>query len=348
VVVALGGSAGCGAPDPAADAPVAAEPVPADAPVAVEPVPAEPSPAVQPPAERTSERPPDDPVPPPDEGPRPGTPPEVVEEDSIANHPTYDELAPAGGGIGRDRSDSPNRKPEGDAAEAAADIRWITIPPGRYQVGAAVGEPYSDGLQSPPIDVEVTAAFQIAATETTNHQYALYYGLLWHLDNAWPAMRVNWHQATAFCEAVGGRLPTEAEWEVAARAGSTSAWSFGNDRDALFEHAWFGQPADRSPFPVASLEPNDWGLYDMHGNVWEWTSDCQEEGIYARLGGKEGLTLDDVIGVETPHCDQRMLRGGSFLDEARAQRSVHRVPYVAMHRCGTIGFRCVKGPERGD
>ena len=272
----------------------------------------------------------------------PEAPPPPPEE--IRNVVTMDLLAPVG--AGHVEGDSPNRVPQGDAAAAAAAMRWVTIEPGRYQVGTRPDEPFADGRQGPASYVQVAEPFQIAATETTNHQYNLYYGDEWHLDNAWPAMRINWFQASAFCEAVGGRLPTEAEWEIAARAGTTSAWSFGDDRDRLVDHGWFGQDPERTPFPVASKKANPWGLYDMHGNVWEWTADCHDAGIYERFSGRQGLTLEDVHIAGGATCERRVLHSGSFLDEARAQRSSHRVSYVGLYRCGTIGFRCAKGPPR--
>ncbi len=100
---------------------------------------------------------------------------------------------------------------------------------------------------------------------------------------------ISWDDARAYCEWLGEltgehyRLPTEAQWEYACRAGTETRWSFGDEERDLDEHAWYSGNADGKLHPVASRRPNPWGLYDMHGNVWEWCADWYEEDYYAQL-----------------------------------------------------------------
>jgi formylglycine-generating enzyme required for sulfatase activity len=175
-----------------------------------------------------------------------------------------------------------------------------------------------------------------------------------------PVNNARWNDAVAFCnrlseregltpcyriagsetawdrQADGFRLPTEAEWEYACRAGTTSRWSWGDDPEQAEEHAWFSENSGGQPNPVGRKQPNPWGLHDVHGNVWEWCWDL--------FGPYPADAQEDPVGAEEGH--NRVVRGGSFAGSPRNLRSAFRGRVEPEDRSGFIGFRCVRGPRR--
>ncbi|WP_428262018.1 SUMF1/EgtB/PvdO family nonheme iron enzyme [Haliangium sp.] len=145
-------------------------------------------------------------------------------------------------------------------------------------------------------------------------------------------------------ECDGYRLPTEAEWEYAARAGSDSAYGFGDDAGELGEYAWYAANADGKTHAVATKKPNAWGLYDMHGNVWEWVWD--EYGKYQAGSRSDPRGPASAAEPDTAHTEPdspvRVLRGGSFEVPARFLRSGSRVRYWPRNRDGDLGARCAR------
>jgi formylglycine-generating enzyme required for sulfatase activity len=115
------------------------------------------------------------------------------------------------------------------------------------------------------------------------------------------------------------RLPSEAEWEYACRAGTTTAYSFGDDPAQLGEYAWYFDNADDAYHPVGRKKPNPWGLFDMHGNVAEWVLDAHDKGFYASLGAR---ATNPVRWPTEPY--PHVVRGGSWDDDAAKLRSAAR------------------------
>jgi len=160
--------------------------------------------------------------------------------------------------------------------------------------------------------------------------------------------QVSWNDANAFCEKATTilreakliketeriRLPSEAEWEYCCRAGTKTAWSFGDDEKELGKYSWFKDNSAKEDPPVGKKLPNAWGLYDMHGYVWEWCLDAWQPDY------KDAPT-DGSARMKTDSKD-RVLRGGAYPDPPDMQRSAYRHHADAKTRTGAIGFRCLK------
>lgn len=141
-----------------------------------------------------------------------------------------------------------------------------------------------------------------------------------------PAISMQHHAAMEYCRWLSARtgkayrLPTEAEWEYAARAGSTTTYAFGNDAAKLGDYAWYTENAGGHPHPVAGKAPNRWGLHDMHGNVAEWCIDQYDAAVYGRF---TPATIGPVL-LPTERRYAHVVRGGSWDDDAPRLRSAAR------------------------
>jgi formylglycine-generating enzyme required for sulfatase activity len=155
-----------------------------------------------------------------------------------------------------------------------------------------------------------------------------------------PVVFVTWHAAQCFCRWAGGRLPTEAEWEYAARAGGDSEFPWGEALPSP-ERVNYGASGLVTTTPVGEYPPNPFGLYDMAGNVWEWLLDewqsmYSSEPLVNPIAG--GDVVDDTVRAIQ---GRRVIRGGSFAGEVVNLRTRWRDSHVASNAVEFVGFRCV-------
>jgi formylglycine-generating enzyme required for sulfatase activity len=224
------------------------------------------------------------------------------------------------------------------------DIVLVPIPAGEFTMGSPESEPDRQGGETQHL-VKITKPFYLSAHEVTQQQYESVMQVSpWEGKDyakkgpGYPATHVNWDEAVAFCgklskqEGVEYRLPTEAEWEYACRAGTTTAYSFGDDVRQLPQHAWYSGSSNGSTHPVGELKPNAWGLFDMHGNVREWCQDWH--------GRYESLEVSDPTGAASGR--HRVLRGGAFFHLPMHVRAAVRLFNLPVNRYHVSGFRLTR------
>ena len=232
-------------------------------------------------------------------------------------------------------------------------MEFVWVPSGTFQMGSPSSEAGRDNDEGPVHEVTISKGFYLGKYEVTQGQWEAVMGTTpWRGEygvrsgSAYPAVYVSWNDAQEFIgrlnSAAGSevyRLPTEAEWEYACRAGTTIRWSFGDDESQLTHYAWYiantWYVGEHYGHRVGTLRPNAWGLYDMHGNVWEWVHDWHDEDYYSRS------SLVDPWGPLTG--SGRVVRGGSFFYcSARSVRSAIRNDVSPRARFCSIGFRLLR------
>ena len=213
-------------------------------------------------------------------------------------------------------------------------LRYVRIPAGTFRMGCSPGDGECHPNEKPAHEVRISEAFWMGQTAVTVGAYRRFAAAtgkampsLTHSGDSLPMTAVNWAEAQGYCEWAGMRLPTEAEWEYAARAGTTGA------RYAELENvAWYRDNSDHKPHPVGQKTPNGFKLYDMLGNVWEWTADWYE-GTYTGSS-----PVIDPTGPSTG--ERRVLRGGSWVYIASSVRASNRGSNLPAVRNFNIGVRC--------
>jgi formylglycine-generating enzyme required for sulfatase activity len=220
-------------------------------------------------------------------------------------------------------------------------MEFVYIKPGVFVMGGTENPKAGwQGVEKPKHEVAITRGFYIGKYEVTQAQYEAVTGKTPSKSREpnHPVEQVSWYDAVEFCRLATERtrkrfrLPTEAEWEYACRAGSTGRYSFGSDEADLREHAWYGRNSGRRTHPVGQKKPNQWGLYDVHGNLWEWVADRYAADYYAK-SPRENPTGPDA-------GDRRILRGGSCEGGGAESRSAIRAHLAPSHR-GDHGLRAV-------
>lgn len=222
-------------------------------------------------------------------------------------------------------------------------LRLGWIPEGSFLMGSPAKEEDRPFSESPQHKVRITRGFYLGVFEVTQGEYEAVIGsnpATFKLGASHPVEQVTWEQAVAFCEKLSARneeklarrtyrLPTEAEWEYACRAGTTSPYHTGDDLTEK-QANWRGLGRTTK---VGSFAPNVFGLYDMHGNVWEWCQDWYNGGHYREA------RADDPVGPQ--EGDTRVIRGGGWDDPVTQCRSAMRESYSPNNRIYDIGFRVV-------
>ncbi len=232
-------------------------------------------------------------------------------------------------------------------------LSYVWIAPGEFMMGALPGDSDAGPEEKPRHRVRITRGFWLGETAVTVAAYKRFvkeqtkgkmpdapsFNRGWTNEHH-PVVMVTWDEAQAYCAwagGTGGRLPTEAQWEYAARGGKSGLkYPWGNEITS--ENANYHGSKWEGTSPVRFYPPNAWGLYDMAGNIWEWMADWYDEDYYAAQ--PPGKPVDDPQGPDRRTGD-RVLRGGSFVRgpiDLRASGRGKRTPVAMDH---SVGFRCV-------
>jgi len=229
-------------------------------------------------------------------------------------------------------------------------MTMVLIPAGQFSMGLPDSDKDAIPVEKPQHRVRITKPFWLGMHLVTVGQFRKFVeaskynaGTKWQKPftsqtDDHPVVNVSWSDAKEFCawltkkEGKKYRLPTEAEWEYACRAGTRTKYSFGDNESDLGDHAWFLLNSDNQTHAVGQKKPNAWGLSDMHGNAWQWCEDWFDDGYYSHS------PTDDPTGPTTAGSG-RVSRGGGWMAPARGCRSAGRTYGAPGYRFNNMGFR---------
>ncbi|MBN1594030.1 MAG: formylglycine-generating enzyme family protein, partial [Candidatus Coatesbacteria bacterium] len=254
-------------------------------------------------------------------------------------------------------------------------MTMVEIPAGSFLMGSPSDESERDSDEGPQRTVNISA-FQMSATEITEWQFEHVMGWIdccHDRGDNYPVEYVTWYDCVSFCnvlsqaegldqcysmtdmdyegrhityaevscnfDANGYRLPTEAEWEYACRAGTTTRFHSGDSDSDLGPAGWYSANSNSQKQEVADREPNAWGLYDMHGNCYEWCWDYYASNYYGTRPNPDSDPTGDSYSL------YRSLRGGSWYSNARYCRSANRAFDYARYAYSNYSFRVVKSSD---
>jgi formylglycine-generating enzyme required for sulfatase activity len=249
-------------------------------------------------------------------------------------------------------------------------MKLALIPAGEFLMGSPDSDKDASDSEKPQHRVQITRPFYLGAYEVTQEEYEKVMGrdpsnfsaqgrvksqVAGQDTRRYPVELVSWDDAIQFCNKLsereglkpyyqfgagaqsggdGYRLPTEAEWEYACRAGTATRYGFGDDEKSLGEYAWYGDNSGDQPHPVGQKRPNAFGLYDMHGNVKEWCWDWSDSHFYTNT------TITDPAGPS--QARKRVIRSGSWEDHSSLTRSAHRGASPPGSASAWLGFRVAR------
>jgi len=215
-------------------------------------------------------------------------------------------------------------------AAAGAKAAMASIPAGCFQMGSTEGD-----NDETPVHQVCLDAFGMDRYDVTQGAYRQATGdnpsEFDHCGDDCPVENLGWKDAKSYCERLGKHLPTEAQWEYAARAGTATKWYWGNDEGKTDQYAWYAANSGKKTHPVGKKLPNAWGLYDMAGNVDQWTMDVK--GSYSDESQRDP--------VATGFGFRRMARGGGWRDDPSGVRTTMRYSHTSSTNRSDLGFRCV-------
>jgi formylglycine-generating enzyme required for sulfatase activity len=245
-----------------------------------------------------------------------------------------------------------NAPPPGQVQVNPKDgAKYVWISPGTFMMGCSPGDSECGAQEMPAHQVTISGGFWMGQTLVTAEAYQRFAGATGrkmpkapHFNQNWtdgqmPIVNANWDDAHDYCAWAGGRLPTEAEWEYAARGGSTEART-----GPIDEIAWYNQNSEKQPHDVARKRANGFGLFDMLGNVWEWVNDWYDASYYLYTPAQDPPGAEQNPGVRgaTFQPWARSLRGGSWQQHALWIRVSARDSFTPAHGYDNIGFRCAR------